>query len=96
MALLIFLAVIMCVLFGVGLYMSLVSSGLIPGREEAKSDRPRTFGYSTDSGGVFPRVPHVRELPQGCLIALILASTVWFLAWGVILVIAFNFLRSAT
>lgn len=45
--------------------------------------------------GIFPRVPHVRELPQGCLIALIIAATLWFVAWTVVLVLAFGILRSA-
>ena len=91
--------VILCVLLAFGLYAGLMSSGILPGQERTergdRSDRPRTFGHGSSSG-VFPRVPHLRELPQGCLIALILASTLWFLAWGVILVLVVNFLRDTT
>ena len=92
--------VILCVLFAFGLYAGLMSSGILPGHERTegddRSDRPRTFGHGSSSSGLFPRVPHLRELPQGCLIALILASTLWFLAWGVILVLVVNFLRDTT
>ncbi|MGI8759685.1 MAG: hypothetical protein ACR2K0_10320 [Acidimicrobiales bacterium] len=97
--LIVFFVVILCVLFAFGLYAGLMSSGVLPGQGRSersdRSDRPRTFGYGSSSG-IFPRVPHLRELPQGCLIALIVASTLWFLAWGVILVLAVSFLRDTT
>jgi hypothetical protein len=44
----------------------------------------------------FPRVPRLRELPQGCLIALIVVATLWFIAWTVVLVLALGLLRSTT
>ena len=44
----------------------------------------------------FPRVPQPRELPQGCLIALIVAATLWFIGWTVILVLALGLLRSSS
>lgn len=90
----IFFIVILCVLLGIGVYAGLMASGILPGREPEER-RPGTYGYSS-GGGVFPRVPHLRELPQGCLIALILVSTLWFAAWGVLLIIALNFLGDAT
>lgn len=80
----------LCVLMAVGLYYGLTSSGMIPG---PPSEPYRSAPRSTSSG-VFPRVPHARELPQGCLIALIVAATAWFIAWGVILVLALDLLRS--
>ncbi|CAN5153724.1 hypothetical protein BH24ACT1_BH24ACT1_00330 [soil metagenome] len=43
-----------------------------------------------------PRVPRMRELPQGCLIALIVAATLWFIGWTVILVLALGLLRSTS
>lgn len=89
----IYLVVIpVCVLLAVGLYYGITSSGIVPG----SSSRPYQTPSSTrsTSSGVFPRVPHARELPQGCLIALIVASIVWFIAWGAILVLALYLLRS--
>ncbi len=41
-----------------------------------------------------PRIPNMRELPQGCLLALVLTGFVWFTLWGVVLVLALRFLRS--
>jgi hypothetical protein len=86
----IFLIVVLCVLLGVGVYAGLMSSGILPG-----SEREETRSFSSGSG-VLPRAPHLREMPQGCLIALILAGVVWFIAWGVVLVLALNLLGSTT
>lgn len=46
--------------------------------------------------GNFPSVPRLRELPQGCLIALIVAAALWFIAWTIVLVLALGILRSTT
>lgn len=45
---------------------------------------------------MFSNLPQFRELPQGCLIALIVAAALWFLAWTVVLVLALNLLRSTS
>ena len=103
------LVVIVCVLLAVGLYVGLMSSGIIPSPERAKpvdlgGGRPsyRTFGGDQDrdagSGlfGIFPRVPHLRELPQGCLLALIVAAGLWFIGWTVLLVLAVSLLGRIT
>jgi hypothetical protein len=82
----------LCVLMAVGLYYGITSSGML-GESSSQPYQSSPSRRSTSSG-VFPRVPHARELPQGCLIALIVAAIIWFLAWGVILFIALNFLRS--
>ena len=90
----IYLVVIpLCVLLAVALYYGLTSSGIIPG----STDRPyqsTSSARSPSSSGVFPRIPHTRELPQGCLLAIIVAAALWFLAWGVLLVLALDLLRS--
>ena len=89
----IYLVVIpLCVLLAVGLYYGLTSSGIIPG----STDQPFSSSSSArpTSSGVFPRIPHTRELPQGCLLAIIVAAALWFLAWGVLLVLALDLLRS--
>jgi hypothetical protein len=58
-------------------------SAVAPG--ERQRERERLYA---------PRAPHLRELPQGCLISLIVVATVWFGAWAVVLVLALNFLRA--
>jgi hypothetical protein len=101
-------AVIVSVLLSVGLYAALVSSGIVPGPQSGGGTDPGVAGRTSyrnlsgrrvgqsDTGlfGIFPRVPHLRELPQGCLLALIVASALWFIAWTVLLVLAFGLLRS--
>ncbi len=80
----------LCVLMVVALYYGLTSAGLLGG---PSSEPYRTPPRSTSSGA-FPRIPEARGLPQGCLIALIVGATAWVIAWGVILVLALNLLRS--
>lgn len=80
----------LCVLLAVGLYFGLTSSGVIPGT----ADEPYRSAPRSTSSSVYPKVPRPRELPQGCLIALIVAAVTWFIAWGVLLVLALNLLRS--
>lgn len=81
-----------CVLLAVGLYYGLISSGMLPGSSsQSYGTTPRA---RSGSEGVFPRIPHARELPQGCLLAVIVAAVAWFIAWGVILVLALDLLRS--
>lgn len=99
---LIFLGVVLCVLLGFGVYAGLMSSGILPDHQRSggsfsgsRSTASRSSS-SSDSGmfGVFPRVPHVFELPQGCLVALIGAALLWVVAWGVVLVLALKLLRA--
>lgn len=86
----IFLVIVLCLLLGVGVYAGLMASGILPGQE-----RDETPSFSSGSG-VFPRAPHLRELPQGCLVVLILGALAWFVAWGIVLVLALNLLSSTT
>jgi hypothetical protein len=102
------LVVIVAVLLSVGLYLSLMSSGLVPGPQREGSGDPeadrrtsyRSLSASRATGsddglfGIFPRVPHLWELPQGCLLALVVAAALWFIGWTVLLVLAIGLLRS--
>lgn len=106
------LVVILCVLLAIGLYVGLIQSGIVPGPDSGRgvdlgggrTGRPsyRTFGGDADRDagtgmfGIFPRVPHLRELPQGCLLTLIVAATLWFVGWAVLLVLAIGLLRRIT
>ena len=84
----------LAVVMAVGLYYGLTSAGMLGQSSSGRSPSSSSRTPTSTSSGVFPRVPHARELPQGCLIALILAATAWFIAWAVILVLALDLLRS--
>lgn len=50
---------------------------------------------SEDSEGFgFHRPPRLRELSPGCLLALIVAGSLWFIAWGIVLLLAIRLLRT--
>ncbi len=34
------------------------------------------------------------EIPPGCLVGVVAACAVWFVAWAVVLILALNFLRT--
>lgn len=86
----------LAVVMVVGLYYGLTSGGMLGESSSGRSPSSGSRRPTPTSSGVFPRVPHARELPQGCLLALILAATAWFIAWAVILILALNLLRSPT
>lgn len=78
----ILIVVVLSLVFGGLGYLVLLRAGLVPG-----------------PGGVYrepssTRVPRLPELPQGCLVALIVAGVVWFVLWSFVLVLALRFLRS--
>lgn len=70
--------VVMCAVFGVVLYF-VFSSGFLTGESE---------GFS------FNRPPRLRELPPGCLVTLIVAGSLWFIAWGIVLLLAIKLFRT--
>ena len=72
--------VIGCGVFGLILYV--MFSGLLSEDGE---------GFSLGGGGRFPRMP---ELPMGCLITLIVAGSIWFILWGIVLILALRLLRT--
>ena len=84
----------LAVVMAVGLYYGLTSGGMLGESSSGRSPSSGTRRPTPTSSGVFPRVPQARELPQGCLLALILAATAWFIAWAVVLILALNLLRS--
>ncbi|MDP9019482.1 MAG: hypothetical protein M3N25_01550 [Actinomycetota bacterium] len=86
----IFLVVVLCLLLGIGVYAGLMASGILPGQD--RDEGPRL----TSGSGVLPQAPHLRELPQGCLVVLIVVALAWFVAWGIVLVLALNLLSTTT
>ena len=85
--------VVVCVLFAVATYYILYQLGVLPG--------PGASPGAPSGSAVSPfgtRTPlqqarhETRELPQGCLISLLLGAALWFLGWGLVLVLALRFL----
>lgn len=70
--------VIVCVVFGGILY------ALFSGYLSEDGDR---FSFSEG-------IPRMRQLPPGCLISLILGASVWFILWGIVLILALRLLRT--
>ncbi|MGH9156829.1 MAG: hypothetical protein ACRD1K_13560 [Acidimicrobiales bacterium] len=73
--------VLSLVLGGLG-YLALLQAGLVPGPS----------GQYREARGL--RVPRLPELPQGCLLVLIVAGVAWFVLWSFVLVLALRFLRA--
>lgn len=78
----ILLIAVLSVVFGLVAYLILLQTGMVPGPS----------GEFRQMRSV--KVPHLPELPQGCLIALILAGLSWFVLWTFVLVLALRFLRA--
>lgn len=39
-------------------------------------------------------VPRMKELPPGCLVTLIVAGAIWFILWGIVLLLALRLLNT--
>ncbi len=85
--------VVVCILFAIATYYILYQLGVLPG--------PGASPGASSGSTVAPfgaRTPlqearrQTRELPQGCLVSLLVGATLWFLGWGVVLVLALRFL----
>ena len=51
--------------------------------------------FSDDSDGFGAgNPPRFRELSPGCLLSLIVAGSIWFIAWGIVLLLAIRLLRT--
>ena len=79
---------------GVAVYGILQSTGVLPSLGETTRDTSRDRAPYSSSPLAEGRVPHLRELPQGCLVAIILAGLLWFGMWGLVLYLALRFLNS--
>lgn len=69
---------IVCVLFGVVVY-AVLASGMLTGESQ---------GFEVG----WP--PRLRQLPPGCLVTLIVVGSIWFIAWGIVLILAIKLLRT--
>ena len=70
--------VIVCVVFGGILFV--IFSGVL-------SEDGDRFSFSDG-------IPRMKELPVGCLISLIVAGSIWFILWGIVLILALRLLRT--
>ncbi len=78
------LIVVPSVLVGIGLYVVLSRTNVMP-TMVGSGDRPSTrqrFDAEYDEDGLWP-VRQVQRIPQGILIALVAVMAVWVLAWVV-------------
>lgn len=70
--------VVVCVVFGGILFV--IFSGFL----SEDGDR-----FSFTNG-----IPRMKELSPGCLITLIVAGSIWFILWGIVLLLALRLLRT--
>ncbi|HEX2699437.1 MAG TPA: hypothetical protein VHM89_04435 [Acidimicrobiales bacterium] len=70
--------VVLCVVFGGVLFV--LFTGVL-------SEEGERFSFSEG-------IPRMRELPPGCLLGLIVAASIWFILWGIVLLLALNLLRT--
>ncbi len=82
-----------CILFALATYGILYQIGVIPGSpaSEQRASAPSGLGLRARTPLEQARQGG-RELPEGCLIALLAGAALWFLLWGVVLVLALRFL----
>lgn len=86
--------VVVCVLFALVTCFILYQLDVLPGR-------PGSGGGTTTWGSTLgARTPlreasrPDREWPHGCLIALLVGAGIWFLLWGVVLILALRVLSN--
>jgi hypothetical protein len=95
------LVVFLCLIVAAVVYAVLAQTGVIPGPVQQSRpggrDEFRLQAHAGRAPSMAPslaRALRLRELPQGCLISLLVAGAVWFLLWGIVLILALRFLRS--
>ncbi len=84
-----------CILFALGTYGILYQLGVIPG---SPGSSERTAPSASSGLGLRARTPLEQasrggwELPQGCMVTVLTGAALWFLLWGIVLVLALRFL----
>lgn len=87
-----------CVLIAIAAYGVFFQAKVLPGAP-APHRAPEPAGPRPAAVPGPPQAParrrarRLRELPDGCLVTLIIGAIVWFLLWGLVLVLALGFLR---
>lgn len=89
------LIVIVCVLFALAACYILYQLGVVPGgpdsAERASWAGQRTVGVRTP---LQDARRGDREWPQGCLIAGLVGGGIWFVLWGLVLILALRVLSN--
>lgn len=70
--------IVVCIVFGGFLFI--LFSGFLSEDGE---------GFSLARG-----VPRMKELPPGCLIGIMVAASIWFILWGIVLLLALRLLNT--
>ena len=84
--------VVVCVLFAVATYFILYQLGVVPGPPSAEDRTSSASPLSFRTRTPLQEARSDREWPQGCLVTILVAAGVWFLLWGVVLVLALRIL----
>ena len=87
--------VLVCVVFAVGTCFILYQLGVLPGSPDAGQGQ----WWATQRVGANRTPLQVarrgdREWPQGCLYAVLVGAGIWFLLWGVVLILALRVLSN--
>ena len=85
--------VLVCVVVAVGTCFVLYQLGVVPSAPGATERQ----WWTTERRGRTPlrqaSMPD-REWPQGCLVAVLVAAGIWFLLWGIVLILALRVLSN--
>lgn len=87
--------VIVCILFAVTACFILYQLGVVP--SGPGSTKQPSWTMQRDAGTRTPLQDARRgdrEWPQGCLIALLVGAAIWFLLWGLVLILALRVLSN--
>ena len=84
---------VVCVLFALVTCYILYQLDVLPGRPGSEGATTRWAPYF---GGSTPlqRARSEREWPRGCLIGILVGAALWFLLWGVVLILALRVLSN--
>ena len=86
--------VIVCLLFAVATYFILYQLGVVPGPSGSEGRFSESPPLSFRTRTPFQEARSEREWPQGCMISVLVAAGVWFLLWGLVLVLALRVLSN--
>ncbi len=87
--------VLVCVVFAVGACFVLYQLGVVPSSPDAT--QPKWWPTQRTPGTRTPlQIARQgdRQWPQGCLVSILVAAGIWFLLWGVVLLLALRVLSN--
>lgn len=88
--------VLVCVIFALGTCFILYQLGVVPARPGSTEQQP--FWATPPNAGARTPLQDARrgdrEWPRGCLVGSLVGAAIWFLLWGVVLVLALRILSN--